>query len=144
MTEKNKKSTKSEGKSKPLKLTLKKRAMIKALESTLGNVTHAADEVGVCRRQHYTWMKEDPEYKALVDDVQEMALDFAESALRSQIGDDNTAATIFFLKTKGKCRGYTEEVVQNHKGTIEVEHKGQTALPVTDELRDEVNEALGE
>ena len=34
--------------------------------------------------------------------------DFAESELMKLIKDGNVAATIFFLKTQGKARGYIE------------------------------------
>ena len=43
-----------------------------------------------------------------VEDIANIALDFAESQLHKQIQDGNTAATIFYLKTKGKRRGYIE------------------------------------
>jgi hypothetical protein len=47
-------------------------------------------------------------FKRKVDDISNIALDFAESQLHKQIGDQNTSATIFYLKTKGKKRGYVE------------------------------------
>ena len=43
-----------------------------------------------------------------VEDIENIALDFAESQLHKQIGDGNSTATIFFLKTKGRGRGYVE------------------------------------
>jgi hypothetical protein len=43
-----------------------------------------------------------------VEELSEVAIDFAESHLHKLIKDGNPAATIFFLKTKGKGRGYIE------------------------------------
>lgn len=85
-----------------------KRAMIEALEKSLGVVTTAAKQAGINRKTHYEWLKEDPDYKAQVEDVANIALDFAESQLHKQIQDGEVSSTIFFLKTKGKGRGYIE------------------------------------
>ena len=90
-------------------LDVMKRAMIEALESNLGIVTPAASKVGIHRSTHYYWMKTDPDYAAAVDSVQDIALDFAESKLHEQIKEKDTIATIFYLKTKGKKRGYIEK-----------------------------------
>jgi hypothetical protein len=85
-----------------------KKAMIQALEKSLGVVTSACKAVGINRSTHYEWLKTDEEYKKAVEDVENIALDFAESQLHKQIKDGNTAGTIFYLKTKGKKRGYVE------------------------------------
>jgi len=90
------------------KYTPKKRAMLEALERTLGVVAPAAEAANIERKSHYNWMKEDPNYKADVDSIQEKAIDFAENNLHKLIRNGNPAATIFFLKTKGKKRGYIE------------------------------------
>lgn len=87
--------------------TLKKE-MLKALESTLGIVTGACKRVGIARNTHYRWLQEDEEYRKECEDIEEMCIDFAESQLHLQIKEGNTSATIFFLKTKGKKRGYVE------------------------------------
>jgi hypothetical protein len=89
-----------------------KKAIIEALEKSLGVVTTACKKVGVGRTQFYHWLKEDEEFAKEVEDIQNIALDFAESQLHKQIGDGNTTATIFYLKTKGKKRGYIERVEQ--------------------------------
>ena len=81
--------------------TLKK-AMIEALEKTLGIVTTAAKIAGIDRSTHYEWLKNDPEYKAAVESLDDVVLDFAESQLHKRIKDGDTTATIFYLKTKGK------------------------------------------
>jgi hypothetical protein len=85
-----------------------KKAMLDALEKSLGVVTSACKSVGVGRTTHYLWMDTDPEYKAAVEELSGVAIDFAESQLHKQIKEGNSTATIFFLKTKGKKRGYVE------------------------------------
>ena len=85
-----------------------KAAMIEALEKSLGIVTSACKNVGISRNTHYTWMKQDDVYKEAVEDIENIALDFAESQLHKQIKEGNTSGTIFYLKTKGKRRGYVE------------------------------------
>jgi hypothetical protein len=85
-----------------------KKAMLEALEKSLGIVTSACKSVDISRETHYRWLREDAEYKAAVDSLSDVALDFAESQLHKQIKEGNSTATIFFLKTKGKKRGYVE------------------------------------
>jgi len=118
--------SKEEKKEKSQNATLKKNAMLKALESTLGVVTSACEVVGIDRRTHYRWMNEDEEYRNAVESLSDLAVDFAESQLFELIkgahrevstpdGEviriqdaPNTSATIFYLKTRGKKRGYVE------------------------------------
>lgn len=90
------------------KTNTKKEAMLEALERSLGIVTTACNAVGVGRTTHYQWMKDDPEYREAVKGIENRTLDFAESHLHKLIKEGNPAATIFFLKTKGKGRGYVE------------------------------------
>ena len=82
--------------------------MIKALEQSLGIVTVACKKADIPRSTFYKWLKEDEEFKKQVIDIENIALDFAESQLHKQISDNSTSATIFYLKTKGKKRGYIE------------------------------------
>ena len=85
-----------------------KKGLIEALEKSLGIVTTACKQVGIGRTTFYNYYKEDKDFKSQVDDIANMSLDFAESKLLEQIKDNSTAATIFYLKTKGKKRGYVE------------------------------------
>ena len=87
---------------------IKKGSKLKALESSLGVVTVACKKADIPRSTYYKWLKEDKDFALAVEDIENIALDFAESQLHSQIGDGNTSATIFYLKTKGKKRGYIE------------------------------------
>ena len=90
--------------------TTLKKAMLEALEQSLGIVTTAAKKAGIDRGSHYRWLKEDDDYKASVERLEDMTIDFAESQLHNQIKEGNTSATIFFLKCKAKKRGYVERV----------------------------------
>ena len=85
-----------------------KRNVLDALEKSFGIVTTACKTVGVSRTQFYQWLKDDAAFKKQVDDLQNVTLDMAESQLHKQILGGNTTATIFYLKTKGKKRGYIE------------------------------------
>ena len=86
---------------------LKKR-LIEALEKSLGIVTTACKKVDCSRTTFYQYIKDDEAFAKEVRDIENITLDFAESKLHEQISEGNTTATIFFLKTKGKGRGYIE------------------------------------
>lgn len=86
-----------------------KTKMIAALEKSLGVVTTACKSVDIARQTHYTWMQDDEAYKASVDGISDVALDFAESQLHKQIQNGEVSSTIFYLKCKGKKRGYIEK-----------------------------------
>ena len=86
-----------------------KKAMIQAMEKSLGIVTTACRNVGIARDTHYRWMRDDDDYRKAVESIEGIALDLAESKLHEEILGGNTAAIIFFLKTKGKRRGYVEK-----------------------------------
>ena len=86
----------------------RKKSLLKSLEKSLGVVTTACKNVGVHRSTFYEWYNKDEEFRKQVDDINNVTLDFAETKLFKQIEDGNTAATIFYLKTKGKKRGYVE------------------------------------
>lgn len=85
-----------------------KRELIEALEKTLGVVTTACKQVNISRGKYYKLLNGDAEFKKAVDEINNVSLDFVESQLFKQIKDGNTAATIFYLKCKGKYRGYVE------------------------------------
>ena len=109
------------------KTDTKKDAMLQALERSLGIVTTACNAVGINRSTHYDWMRKDPEYKKAVKSIEDRTLDFAESHLHKLIKEGNPAATIFFLKTKGKARGYVE------RQEIEVAEKKPLSWFVSDD-----------
>jgi|TARA_R110002020_G_scaffold91513_1_gene222111 hypothetical protein len=86
-----------------------KKEFLEALERSLGVVTTAASVCNIARTTHYRWLEEDSDYAEAVKDIQESAIDFAESSLHQQIKNKVPSSTIFYLKTKGKHRGYVEK-----------------------------------
>ena len=95
-----------------------KKNVLEALEKSFGIVTTACKTVGIGRTQFYQWLKDDQVFKEKVNDIQNVTLDMAESQLHKQILGGNTSATIFYLKTKGKKRGYVErQEITGFEGT---------------------------
>nr|WP_321232377.1 hypothetical protein [uncultured Psychroserpens sp.] len=89
-----------------LSTRIRKKAMVKAMKSNLGNVSASTNAVGIDRSLHYKWMKSDENYKYIINENLERSLDFVEAALLKSIQAGNTTSIIFYLKTKGKSRGY--------------------------------------
>jgi hypothetical protein len=91
-----------------------KKAVLEALEKSLGIATTACRMVGIGRTTYYEWLKTDKEFANKVKELENVALDFSESQLHSLIKDKNVSAVIFHLKTKGRKRGYVERHEHDH------------------------------
>ena len=102
--------------SKTNKTEQSKKSVIAALEKSLGIATTACRIAEVSRTQFYHWIKTDEAFAAAVKDIEDVVLDFAESQLHKQIKEGNPASTIFYMKTKGKKRGYIERTEFDHSG----------------------------
>ena len=89
---------------------LNKKRVLEALERTLGIVTPACKEVGISRNQFYVYYNTDPEFKAAVDDINEITLDFVENQLLKKIKEGENQAIMFYMKYKARKRGYTEKI----------------------------------
>ena len=101
-----------------------KEKFIEALGLYRGIISLACASVGISRTTYYRWYNTDNEFKEKAEDITEMQVDYVESKLLSLIDAGDTTATIFYLKTKGKSRGYNEKVAVQK----------ETALPVHKEL----------
>jgi len=80
---------------------------LEVFATKMGNVSKACETAQISRQTFYDWMK-DNDFAGKVDEVKEGLLDFAEHQLLSNIKDGKTAEILFYLKTKGKKRGYIE------------------------------------
>ena len=72
------------------------------------NVSAVCSVVGITRKTFYDYINSDEEFKELIEEAREALLDNAESILQKKILSEDTTSLIFFLKTRGKSRGYTE------------------------------------
>ncbi len=86
------------------------KTIAKTYEKKSANVTATCTALNVSRTIFYKWKNRYPKLEALLDEVDESLLDFAESKLLENIQDGDVTSLIFFLKTKGKKRGYVEQV----------------------------------
>ena len=73
-----------------------------------GNVAAIARKLGVTRSTVYARIKESPTLQKRLEDARQTMLDAAENKLHEAVLGGNLTAIIFFLKTQGKDRGYTE------------------------------------
>ena len=81
-----------------------------------GNIDASCKAFGISRQTFYNWKSDDEKFAKRISDVQEGLIDFVESKLMENIKDNDTTSTIFYLKTKGKSRGYTERQEIEHQG----------------------------
>jgi len=91
---------------KPNKTDTIKKEFLVNLANSLGIVTSACKKTGINRSTYYDWLKNDLEFASDCDHVVEEAIDFVESQLLQKISDGDITAIIFFLRTKGRKRGY--------------------------------------
>ncbi len=113
-----------------------KNKFIKALEECKGIVSTACRKIGISRQTYYKWLKNDPDFETLCNDISEEAIDFVESKLLEKIEQGDTTAIIYFLKTKGKKRGWSEKTEAEPQREIRPEQ----LLPI--DLRKKVLENL--
>lgn len=79
-----------------------------ALRLTGGIYTAAAAKLGCAPNTVKNYVLRHPELQAVLEEVREGTLDLAEGQLLKAMGDGDLKAVIFYLKCKGKHRGYVE------------------------------------
>ena len=72
------------------------------------NITATCAALNITRQTFYNRKAKSKKLQELVDEADESLLDFAESKLIEHINGGDVTSLIFFLKTKGKKRGYIE------------------------------------
>lgn len=94
-------------------LNKKQLAFIEAMKYQLGNISKSCESIGITRRTYYNWLEKNETFKNEVECIDEYILDFVENSLFNQVKDGNITGIIFYLKTKGRKRGYIERVTND-------------------------------
>lgn len=92
-----------------MKMEERKTRFLEALGRSGGVVAEACIATGIGRSTYYRWYADDCDFREAVDDIAETQIDFVESKLLRAINNGDVTATIFYLKTKGKKRGYSDK-----------------------------------
>lgn len=74
------------------------------------NITATCTALGIARKTFYEWREKKKKLAEGLEAAEEAIIDFAESKLVEHINNDDVQALIFFLRTKGKKRGYVEKI----------------------------------
>lgn len=99
--------------------TKKKKLFLQGLKDNLGIIESALRAAGVSRGTYDKWRRDDEEFNRSCDEVMEAQCDFVEGKLLQKINDGDISAIIFYLKTKGKKRGWTEKAMKEEKPTAQ-------------------------
>ena len=92
-------------------MTDAEKKFIKELKSNRGIVGAACRSLGICRATYYNWKKKHPDFAEAAESEISAQVDFVEEKLLDLIDSGETAAIIFYMKTKGRDRGYGEKYV---------------------------------
>ena len=85
-----------------------KEKFLENFKLSLGNISISCEASGISRQTYYNWIKQDTDFANECKDIEERNLDLAEMKLLNAIREGKTAELLFYLKTKGKKRGYVE------------------------------------
>lgn len=77
------------------------------------NISATCTALDITRKTFYEWREKYPKLNEALKETEESLIDFAESKLYSHIQEGDITSLIFFLKTKGKHRGYVEKIEQD-------------------------------
>lgn len=95
-------------------------AIIKAIRESRGNVSVAAEALGVLRCSLHNRIADTPGMRQVVIDARESLVDHAETALAAAVERGEGWAVCFTLKCLGKARGYIERQEVVNSGTVSV------------------------
>lgn len=108
----------------------RKRHVEEALRKAGGIKSLAAQILGCAPNTITNYMRRHPELGGIQDEITEENLDIAEAKLLTKIRSGNLTAVIFYLKTKGRARGYVERAEVGGPGGGPVQVETRTTIDV--------------
>lgn len=84
-----------------------------ALRATGGFVSQTAKKLNVTQEAIYFRINKSDYLKEVKREIDESYLDLAESKLIKKLNDEDLGALCFYLKCKGKGRGYIEKPIES-------------------------------
>ena len=82
--------------------------VIQAIEKSQGIISYVAKRLGCSRKTVYNYIDRYITVKEALAEARDNQVDYVEGKLLEQINSGNITAIIFYLKTQGKHRGYSE------------------------------------
>ena len=90
----------------------KKESFLAQYKICVGLLSFVCRATGVTAKEYRKWMRDDPEFKESIEDLDGGVIDTVEAQLLTKIKGGDLRAITFYLRTKGKKRGYTTQVEQ--------------------------------
>lgn len=100
-----------------------KRKLLEALKKHHGIVSKACETAGLSLQTYYVYYRTDEEFKAQVDQIDEFNLDTVEDKLFENIMAKDRHSIFFYLKYKGRKRGYIDSSDINISGSLDINLK---------------------
>jgi hypothetical protein len=86
-----------------------KRYYLKCYAQSICILTTACAHAGISKVTVTKWRNEDQVFAKAMDELQDVALDLVEGKLMQAINNGDIRAIMFYLRTKGRSRGYVEQ-----------------------------------
>ena len=102
-----------------------------AITLSSGFLTQAAKNLGCTYQTINNYLTRFPELKETIIFEREKVLDFAESQLILKIKEGDLTAIIFYLKTQGKQRGYSEKHIVESRNLHQLNISGLDDKSIT-------------
>lgn len=115
-----------------------------ALKACRGNITKASEMLGITRATLYRFIEENPELEVVRTEAREAMIDVAEDKLTVAVERGELKAVMFYLRTQGKERGYTErqEVTGKDGGALVARQEAASLQDLTPEELSKLTQML--